>query len=94
MIAAGCGLGRSREAQELIRLILTEKKKPLVLDADGINILAADRALLDHVCRMREAGGAPLILTPTSGRTGKTAQTDMETLLSDPVSVCTNGRGG
>ena len=89
VIAAGCGLGRSREAEELIRLILTEKKKPLVLDADGINILAADRALLDHVCRMREAGGAPLILTPHPGELGRLAQTDMETLLSDPVSVCT-----
>ena len=93
VIAAGCGLGRSREAQELIRLILTEKKKPLVLDADGINILAADRALLDHVCRMREAGGAPLILTPHPGELGRLAQTDMETLLSDPVSVCTEWAG-
>ena len=93
VVAAGCGLGRSREAQELIRLILTETEKPLVLDADGINILAADRALLDHVCRMREAGGAPLILTPHPGELGRLAQTDMETLLSDPVSVCTEWAG-
>ncbi len=93
VIAAGCGLGRSREAEELIRLILTENKKPLVLDADGINILAADRALLDQVCRMRKAGGAPLILTPHPGELGRLAQTDMETLLSDPVSVCTEWAG-
>ena len=93
VVAAGCGLGRSREAQELIRLILTETEKPLVLDADGINILAADRALLDHVCRVREAGGAPLILTPHPGELGRLAQTDMETLLSDPVSVCTEWAG-
>ena len=93
VIAAGCGLGRSREAEELIRLILTENKKPLVLDADGINILAADRALLDQVCRMRKAGGAPLILTPHPGELGRLAQTDMETLLSDPVSVCMEWAG-
>lgn len=88
VIAAGPGLGTGTGAGELIRLILTETEQPLVLDADGINLLAADRALLETLCRQREDGGRPLILTPHPGELARLTQKSMQEVLADPVSVC------
>ena len=88
VIAAGPGLGTGTEAGELIRLILTETEQPLVLDADGINLLAVDRALLETLCRQREDGGRPLILTPHPGELARLTQKSMQEVLADPVSLC------
>lgn len=88
VIAAGPGLGTGAEAQELIRLILMETKQPLVLDADGINLLAADRALLETLCLQRKHGGRPIILTPHPGELARLTGETVEQILADPVSVC------
>ena len=88
VIAAGPGLGTGTEAGELIRLILTETEQPLVLDADGINLLAVDRALLETLCRQRKDGGRPLILTPHPGELARLTQKSMQEVLADPVSLC------
>jgi len=42
-IGVGPGLGTSKEASNLLRLLLQETKVPLVLDADAINILAEEK---------------------------------------------------
>ena len=93
VIAAGPGLGMKTEAKELIRLILTETKKPLVLDADGINLLAEDRTLLEMLCLQRKDGGSPLILTPHPGELARLTQKSTKQVLSDPVSVCLEWAG-
>lgn len=56
----GPGLGRSEELTELILDLLKQAQCPVVLDADGINAVAA------HKDRLREAA-CPLILTPHDG---------------------------
>jgi len=59
-ILIGPGLGRSEELTRLLSLLLRECTVPVVLDADGINGLAAHKDLLrDRQC--------PLILTPHDG---------------------------
>lgn len=88
VIAAGPGLGTGTEAGELIRLILTETKQPLVLDADGINLLASDRAFLETFCLQREEGGRPLILTPHPGELARLSRKNVREVAADPVSVC------
>lgn len=40
VILAGPGLGKSRGAADMLRMILKEKKKKIVLDADALNLLA------------------------------------------------------
>lgn len=88
VVAAGPGLGTEGEAGELIRLLLTETEKPLVLDADGINLLAQDRDFLEALCRKRKKEGGPLILTPHPGELARLTGSSLRQVLADPVSLC------
>lgn len=45
VIGAGPGIGTDKKTKELLQHLLQEYKKPLVLDADALNILAADPSL-------------------------------------------------
>ncbi|RTL47683.1 MAG: NAD(P)H-hydrate dehydratase [Rhodocyclaceae bacterium] len=58
-LAFGPGLGSSNEAQDLLRPAL-ESELPLLIDADGLNLLAAHPALHRHVAQRK----APTLLTP------------------------------
>lgn len=67
-VVAGCGIGRGRLAKqslETIFTILTEKgfRKPIVLDADALNLTAASEAL-QGLIRAYAAGGGTVIMTP------------------------------
>lgn len=59
-VLVGPGLGRSGELTQLLQLVLEQAEVPVVLDADGINGLAAHKDIL----RQRTC---PLILTPHDG---------------------------
>ncbi|MBI5372261.1 MAG: NAD(P)H-hydrate dehydratase [Sphingobacteriales bacterium] len=48
-IGIGPGIGQARETAELLKEILSNCQKPLVLDADALNIAAADATLLKSV---------------------------------------------
>jgi NAD(P)H-hydrate epimerase len=65
----GCGVGLGQEAEKLLKFLVREARCPLVIDADGINALAANINIL-------EEASAPVILTPHPGEmarlTGKT----------------------
>ena len=70
-IAAGPGLGQAPQTKgALAKLLLSAGKAdiPLVLDADALNILAADRKLMEHI----PAGS---VMTPHEG--------ELERLLGD-----------
>lgn len=53
----GCGLGRSEPVTELVAALILHARCPIVLDADGINAVAAHK---DIVCRAAQ----PMVLTP------------------------------
>jgi hydroxyethylthiazole kinase-like uncharacterized protein yjeF len=46
VLLIGCGLSRNEETQELIRTVIKKCRKPMVIDADGLNALAADMSIL------------------------------------------------
>ncbi|RHV91597.1 NAD(P)H-hydrate dehydratase [Culturomica massiliensis] len=48
-IAVGPGLGQKPETVRALKMLLEEWKRPLILDADALNILAAHPALLDRL---------------------------------------------
>jgi NAD(P)H-hydrate epimerase len=60
VIAVGPGLGQSDDVRRLIRFFITGTKKPLVIDADGLNALVGQTELLSQLDR-------PVILTPHPG---------------------------
>ncbi len=61
VLALGPGMGRSRAVTELVCAVLREVKKPVVLDADGIN------ALEGHIDVLKERRDRVTILTPHDG---------------------------
>ncbi len=59
-VLAGPGLGVSQGTLEVVSAVLSEFQGPIVLDADGINVLKAHKDLL-------RGRTAPLIMTPHTG---------------------------
>lgn len=59
-VLVGCGLGQSAGAREVVLWLLEHGKVPMILDADGINLISEHR----HILRGR---AAPTILTPHEG---------------------------
>lgn len=59
-VLIGCGLGQSRGVFSVVKAVLEGAKCPVVLDADGINVLAEHKDIL----RGRQY---PTILTPHDG---------------------------
>ena len=69
-IVLGPGIGKSEISRALVRLVLEKADVPLVIDADGLNILAEDLSLL-------QGHKQEIILTPHLGEMGR--------LLGQPV---------
>ncbi|MCU1430268.1 MAG: yjeF-like protein hydroxyethylthiazole kinaserelated [Actinomycetia bacterium] len=63
-IAIGPGLGRDARTQRAVQRVVAEAPNQLVVDADGLNALAADPSALE---RRRAAGLPPAVLTPHEG---------------------------
>ena len=63
-VAIGPGLSQNSETQRLVRNLIAEVRLPMVVDADGINAVAADLSILK-----KKRG--PLILTPHPGEMGR-----------------------
>lgn len=59
-VLIGCGLGQSNGTTAVVKMVLEKAKCPVVLDADGINVLAQHKDIL----RGRQY---PTILTPHEG---------------------------
>ena len=60
VVVAGPGLGTEKSAEQLVQVILQQCRKPLVLDADGLNLLAANPQWQNYL-------GVHCILTPHLG---------------------------
>lgn len=59
-VLIGCGLGQAEGTRERVLSLLRAARRPVVLDADGINLLAG------HTDELRRAT-VPVILTPHGG---------------------------
>lgn len=77
-VVLGCGLGNSPTAAEIVRGVLHAAKKPVVLDADGLNILAQNITLLKET-------RAPLILTPHPGEFSRLFGLHINEVTRNPI---------
>ena len=80
-VAFGMGLSQSEVTAKLLSAVLTGCDKPLVLDADGLNVAAKDRALFDLV----SAYPAPVVLTPHMGEMSRLTGVAVAELTHDPL---------
>ena len=67
VVACGPGLGRSHDLEELVVRLYRDLAKPMIVDADGLNALAAPGTCRCSAGRRRERRRQPRILTPHPG---------------------------
>ena len=79
----GCGLGKSELSEQVVRYVLKNYEKTIVLDADGINILARDIDIIKDT-------KATVIITPhvgemarLTGMTSDEVESDREIVAAD-----------
>ncbi len=81
VIVAGPGIGKSEEAVRIMQMILKQGKKPLVIDADGLNLIAQEEKIQRAVLAY-EAGR--IIMTPHPGEFVRLSGISMEDYKKNP----------
>ena len=84
-IILGCGLGKSSLSRELVRITLQRANCPMVIDADGLNILAESNELKQLVINRKNY----TVLTPHPGEMSRLLGLSISEILSDTVSAAT-----
>ena len=77
-IGIGCGMG-SGEIRSLLYAAI-RSRKPLVIDADGLNVLSANRDLISML-------HSNVVLTPHPGEMARLLNTDIPSILNNPISA-------
>jgi NAD(P)H-hydrate epimerase len=80
VVAIGPGIGRDTETRELIRKLVRDIKKPLVIDADALNALSEDKTCLKN-------SGKDVILTPHIGEMSRLTGISIEDIIKDKPAV-------
>ncbi len=79
-VVMGCGLGTGEDVRAVVTEVLRQHTCPLVLDADGINVITAHTLV-------EETGAAPRILTPHPLEFARLSGIPIEEVQSDRVGV-------
>lgn len=81
VVVLGPGLGQGEDAARLVRDAVCQVELPLVLDADGLNVLEGDLEQL-------QLRPAPTILTPHPGEMGRLLGVSVSEVQADRVAAC------
>lgn len=82
-ICIGPGLGIDDDTRALVESVLEQAKCPVLLDADGINILSENINILDSVT-------VPVVLTPHIGEMARLLAVDSQSILNDRYELVGN----
>ena len=83
-IVIGPGLSKSDEAKQvLIKVLKIDSKKPVVIDADAINLISDDSELLNLAAK----NGERLIFTPHVGEASRLLKISVSDIKADQVSA-------
>lgn len=86
VLAIGPGLGQRDETAEFVAALLRETKMPVVIDADALNILAAQQSLLADVAAMAQSGRI-VVMTPHPGEMARLAGKTVAQIQADRLEV-------
>jgi ADP-dependent NAD(P)H-hydrate dehydratase len=78
VIAVGPGIGQSQESAKLLRFLILETDKPLVIDADGLNALVGQTELLSGLKR-------PVVITPHPGEFARLSGAPVKTVQAERI---------
>ena len=82
----GCGLGGNNNIKSLVALLISGSDKPLVIDADGINLISSNINILKRA-------SAPIIITPHPGEMARLIGSDVNTVQNDRYNIARNFAG-
>lgn len=82
VIAVGPGLGINDQSAELLEAVIIRSLKPLLIDADGLNLLALRPDLAGFI-RKQGAAGRQFVLTPHVGELARLTGRPVEDLKVD-----------
>ncbi len=75
-VVLGCGLGKGESAREMVKLIFERVDRPMLIDADGLNIVSENESLWEL---LSDGQRARTVITPHPG--------EMSRLTGKPISV-------
>lgn len=94
VIAAGPGLSTSDKATDIVRFAISAGRKPLVLDADALNIISENNELLSLFEREREndklqdgGGIRSVVMTPHIGEFARLAKIPVSEIKKDMLTA-------
>ncbi len=79
-VLLGCGIGFNKDTVRITENLIKESKKPIVIDADGINALSTNIDIL------KEAQ-APVIITPHPGEMSRLCGKSIAEILANPIAT-------
>jgi NAD(P)H-hydrate epimerase len=82
-VLIGCGLGNNSITHDFIRDILGKITSPLLLDADGLNVIAADE-------KLKTALPADTIITPHPKEMSRLTGLEVDEILKNPIGTATD----
>jgi NAD(P)H-hydrate epimerase len=82
-VVLGCGLGQSNKSYRIVEATLRLCQKPLVLDADALNLIALHKPLQ----ALMTARAAPTIITPHMGEAARLSDRTVTELTADPFAA-------
>lgn len=86
-VVLGCGLGRSSTAKEMVRTVLSCASVPLVIDADGLNIVSESPELWSLLSAEQKAR---TVITPHPGEMARLSGTSIGEILSNTAETAEN----
>ena len=86
VIAVGPGLGEGPGTEILLEAVLSDTKMPAVIDADGLNTLAANPFLMEKMTEVAKAGRT-VVLTPHPGEMARLTGKSVEEIQADRLEV-------
>ncbi len=82
-VVLGCGLGQSAGTLELVQTVLEKAECPVILDADGLNLVSSDISIV-------EKAKAKLYLTPHPGEMSRLTGLPVDQIQSQRVEIASS----
>ena len=79
-VVVGCGLGKSDLAREIVACVLENVRVPLLIDADGLNILSENESLWDLLSSEQRRR---TVITPHPGEMSRLTGFSVKEILTD-----------
>lgn len=86
VLVVGPGLGKSDGALKCLRAVIAQSRKPLVIDADGLNLLSEHMDLQEQLA-LHGRDGRDILLTPHMGELARLAGKTIADCKEHPVDV-------